>query len=57
MLPADRPKPPAPECPPAYIGPCATCQQPTHRYGTGGNPLCVVCRAPVLARQAKKTPA
>ncbi|MFF7631416.1 hypothetical protein ACWGH7_16390 [Streptomyces cyaneofuscatus] len=26
-------------------GPCATCQQPTHRYGLGGNPLCASCRA------------
>ncbi|MEQ4608510.1 hypothetical protein ACFWGE_30225 [Streptomyces bacillaris] len=25
-------------------GPCARCQQPTHRYGHGGNPLCKVCR-------------
>ncbi|WP_272927422.1 MULTISPECIES: hypothetical protein [unclassified Streptomyces] len=25
-------------------GPCATCQQPTHRYGHGGNPLGGTCR-------------
>ncbi|MFD5848301.1 hypothetical protein [Streptomyces chartreusis] len=50
---ADRPKPPAPTCAPARVGPCAGCGHPTKRYGHGGNPLCVVCRAPVLARQAK----
>ncbi|WP_346186380.1 hypothetical protein [Streptomyces osmaniensis] len=54
MLDADRPKPPAPTCAPAQVGPCAGCGHPTHRYGHGGNPLCVVCRAPVLARQVKK---
>ncbi|MFH8483679.1 hypothetical protein [Streptomyces sp. NPDC018055] len=30
-------------------GPCATCQQPTHRYGHGGNPLCASCRAKLPA--------
>ncbi|MEU5323022.1 hypothetical protein AB0G67_40660 [Streptomyces sp. NPDC021056] len=48
------PKPPAPTCPPAYVGPCAGCGHPTQRYGPGGCPLCVICHAPVLARQAKK---
>ncbi|NUQ95854.1 MAG: hypothetical protein HOY79_04595 [Streptomyces sp.] len=50
-----RPKPPAPECPPALVGPCQGCQQPCHRYGMGGNPLCAVCLPPVRALQAKKT--
>lgn len=26
------------------VGPCAVCSHPTHRYGTGGNPLCVDCQ-------------
>lgn len=33
-------KAPAPICPPAQVGPCARCGQPTHRYGPGGGPLC-----------------
>ena len=33
-------------------GPCATCQQPTHRYGHGGNPLCPACRALLPAKKA-----
>jgi hypothetical protein len=41
---SDRPVPPAPECAPSYVGPCTKCQHPTHRYGPGGNPLCVLCR-------------
>jgi hypothetical protein len=40
----DRPKPPAPECAPSQVGLCAKCQHPCHRYGHGGNPLCVLCR-------------
>lgn len=54
MLTADRPKPPAPVCPPAQVGPCQGCQQPTHRYGNGGNPLCAVCLPPVRAAQGTK---
>lgn len=53
----DGPKPPTPTCPPAQVGPCAACGHPTQRYGSKGCPLCVVCLVPVLARQAKKTPA
>lgn len=53
MLDTARPKPPVPECPPNLVGPCASCQEPTHRYGHGGNPLCPVCRAPVLAAQKR----
>jgi hypothetical protein len=49
----DRPVPPAPECSPSQVGPCAVCQHPTHRYGHGGNPLCVLCRAEVEAGRAK----
>ncbi|MEU8740528.1 hypothetical protein AB0K62_13585 [Streptomyces halstedii] len=32
-------------------GPCATCRQPTHRYGHGGNPLCPACRAQLPAKK------
>ncbi|MFE9812390.1 hypothetical protein [Streptomyces sp. NPDC005548] len=51
------PTPPAPTCAPAHVGPCTGCGAPTHRYGLGGGPLCVICHAPVLAAQAKRTPA
>ncbi|MFE6743860.1 hypothetical protein [Streptomyces tubercidicus] len=40
-------------CPPKEIGRCATCQQPCHRYGHGGNPLCAQCRAKVEAGRTK----
>ncbi|MFD9249524.1 hypothetical protein [Streptomyces bottropensis] len=49
------PVPPAPTCPPAYVGPCARCGHPTHKYGLGGCPLCALCHAPVIAQQARKT--
>nr|WP_260611617.1 hypothetical protein [Streptomyces sp. WAC04770] len=33
-------------------GPCARCQQqPTHRYGHGGNPLCKACREQLPAKK------
>lgn len=51
---ADRPKPPAPECAPAQVGLCAKCQQPCHRYGHGGNPLCVLCRKELEEWRASK---
>jgi len=47
------PKPPAPVCPPAQVGLCASCQHPTHRYGPGGSPLCVLCQAALDARVRK----
>jgi hypothetical protein len=47
-------KPPAPVCPPAQVGPCAGCGHPTHRYGFGGCPLCVVCLAMVVEAQGGK---
>lgn len=31
--------------PPAEQGPCATCREPTHRYGAAGKPLCPGCEA------------
>ncbi|MEU6331982.1 hypothetical protein ABZ851_32715 [Streptomyces sp. NPDC047049] len=42
-------------CPPKEVGRCATCQQPCHRYGHGGNPLCKTCRTNVEAGRAKPT--
>ncbi|MEZ7005655.1 hypothetical protein [Streptomyces sp. AD55] len=44
ISPAARPAPPPPECAPWLIGLCAGCLHRTHRYGEGGNPLCVLCR-------------
>ncbi|WDN56148.1 hypothetical protein [Streptomyces clavuligerus] len=50
--------PSLPICPTSQVGRCAVCHHPTHRYGHGGNPLCPVCRADLLATQKKKaTPA
>ncbi|MFC8538025.1 hypothetical protein ACFUJY_29495 [Streptomyces sp. NPDC057249] len=41
-------------CPPSQVGLCARCQQPCHRYGFGGNPLCVTCRSAVEAARSRK---
>lgn len=46
------PAPPAPVCAPAMVGPCTGCGHPTHRYGPGGCPLCVVCLAAMEASRA-----
>ena len=51
--------PPAPRsapltCPSDQVGRCARCQQPCHRYGVGGNPLCRAHFAQVEAARAKK---
>ena len=43
------PRPAPPTCPSDQVGRCARCQQPCHRYGVGGNPLCALCRAEVEA--------
>ncbi|MGW3699057.1 competence protein CoiA family protein [Streptomyces sp. NPDC005056] len=32
-------------CRPEQVGPCASCHEPTVRYGDGGNPLCPCCKA------------
>ncbi|BDM74852.1 hypothetical protein HEK616_83390 (plasmid) [Streptomyces nigrescens] len=40
-------------CPPKEVGRCASCQQPCHRYGHGGNPLYTTCRAKVEAGRTK----
>lgn len=41
-------------CPPSLIGPCSTCQRPTHKYGTGAlSPLCEYCDAKAMAKWGK----
>ncbi|TQJ38011.1 hypothetical protein [Streptomyces sp. SLBN-115] len=44
------PDPSAFVCLGSQVGPCATCQRKTHKYGHGGSPLCQWCMAPVLER-------
>ncbi|POX58836.1 hypothetical protein C3492_35475 [Streptomyces sp. Ru62] len=36
-------------CSSDLVGPCATCQRKTHKYGRGGLPLCQWCMG--LARE------
>ncbi|WP_181803115.1 hypothetical protein [Streptomyces shenzhenensis] len=56
MIDATTPPPPLTEPDPSALkapgltGPCAGCQRPTQRYGSGGCPLCQWCMAPVLER-------
>ncbi len=41
-------------CPSDQIGPCATCQRPTHKYGSGArSPLCEYCDAQAVATWGK----
>ncbi|OQR61692.1 hypothetical protein B6E66_23310 [Streptomyces maremycinicus] len=35
-------------CLSSQVGPCASCQRNTWKYGPGGSPLCQWCLAPVL---------
>ncbi|MFJ4836381.1 hypothetical protein ACIP79_41790 [Streptomyces sp. NPDC088747] len=37
-------------CPGYRVGLCAGCQRETHRYGSGGCPLCQWCRNPAQER-------
>lgn len=37
-------------CPGDRVGHCAGCQRKTHRYGSGGSPLCQWCMALVMER-------
>ncbi|MCG0068174.1 hypothetical protein L0F81_33755 [Streptomyces tricolor] len=41
--PVTEPDPSALVCPGEHVGPCATCQRKTHKYGRGGLPLCGWC--------------
>ncbi|WP_328980634.1 hypothetical protein [Streptomyces canus] len=45
--PLSEPDPSALICPGDRIGHCAGCQRRTHRYGSGGSPLCPWCMQPV----------
>ncbi|MEV7081923.1 hypothetical protein AB0N88_25845 [Streptomyces sp. NPDC093516] len=45
--PAAEPDPSVLTCPGDLIGPCATCQRKTHKYGRGGSPSCQWCMKPV----------
>ncbi|CAL9668162.1 hypothetical protein SUDANB2_07270 (plasmid) [Streptomyces sp. enrichment culture] len=45
--PVTEPDPSVLTCPGDLIGPCATCQRKTHKYGRGGSPLCTWCMEPV----------
>jgi len=45
--PISEPDPSALVCPGDKVGPCAICQRKTHKYGSGGSPLCQWCMAPV----------
>ncbi|MEU0414779.1 hypothetical protein ABZ307_44425 [Streptomyces griseorubiginosus] len=47
--PITEPDPSALVCSGDKVGPCTGCQRKTHRYGTGGGPLCQWCRQPVRA--------
>ncbi|MFJ5646358.1 hypothetical protein [Streptomyces sp. NPDC093223] len=46
--PIAEPDPSALVCPGDRVGPCRGCQRTTHRYGSGGSPLCQWCMAPVM---------
>jgi hypothetical protein len=43
--PPAEPDPSALACSGDLVGPCATCQRKTHKYGRGGSPLCQWCMA------------
>ncbi|MET7684517.1 hypothetical protein [Streptomyces sp. NPDC005423] len=48
--PIREPDPSALTCPGDQIGGCANCQRKTHKYGSGGVPLCRWCMAAVQER-------
>ncbi|MFJ3229228.1 hypothetical protein ACIPJS_38590 [Streptomyces sp. NPDC086783] len=43
--PATEPDPSTFSCSSSLVGPCASCQRTTHKYGSGGLPLCQWCMA------------
>ena len=45
--PISEPDPSASSTSSSYVGPCSGCQRLTHKYGSGGLPLCQWCLAPV----------
>ncbi|MEU6258627.1 hypothetical protein [Streptomyces sp. NPDC047043] len=48
--PITEPDPSALVCSGNQVGPCATCQRKTHKYGSGGSPLCQWCMAAVTEK-------
>jgi hypothetical protein len=46
---------PANMCPPQLLGRCARWQEPCHRYGFGGNPLCQEHQTEVAAQNKLRT--
>ncbi|MER5698021.1 hypothetical protein ABT255_31520 [Streptomyces mirabilis] len=46
--PITEPDPSALTCPGDRVGLCAGCQRKTHKYGSGGSPLCQWCMSPVM---------
>ncbi|KOG37195.1 hypothetical protein [Streptomyces resistomycificus] len=48
--PVSEPDPSTFTCSSSLVGPCSGCQRPTHKYGSGGSPLCQWCMAPVQDR-------
>ena len=47
--PITEPDPSTLVCPGDKVGPYTVCQRKTHRYGTGGSPLCQWCMEPAKA--------
>ncbi|WP_221354621.1 hypothetical protein [Streptomyces beigongshangae] len=43
--PISEPDPSTHSCSSSYAGPCSGCQRTTHKYGSGGLPLCQWCLA------------
>lgn len=48
--PITEPDPSALTCRGDHVGLCAGCQRKTHRYGSGGAPLCQWCAGPVMEK-------
>ncbi|MCT9011666.1 hypothetical protein [Streptomyces rhizosphaerihabitans] len=45
--PISEPDPSTFTCSGGLVGPCCGCQRKTHKYGSGGLPLCQWCMTPV----------
>lgn len=48
--PVSEPDPSALSCSSDLVGPCAGCQRTTHKYGSGGQPLCQWCMSAARSR-------
>lgn len=51
--PITEPDPSALTCPGDRVGLCSECQRNTHKYGSGGSPLCQWCMIPFQAGWGK----